>query len=236
MGTAKILLVDDVKLFIELEKSFLKHSAVQVLTASNGEEALEIVRRERPDLIFMDLNMPKMDGVTCCTAIKADPELLFIPVIMVTTAGREEEVALCRQAGCEDFLTKPVDRRLFLEKARRFLPDVERREPRIATETPVLFRLGPDTIATTIIDVSNGGIYLASELEVALHQEIELAFFIPGSNHGIISARGRVAWVNLPHERKKWLLPVGFGVEFTAIPEELHRRVKEWVSSPHPGT
>ena len=234
MATPKILLVDDVKLFLELERSFLKYSSVQVLTASNGEEALEFIRRERPELVFMDLNMPKMDGVACCTAIKADPDLLFIPVVMVTTAGREEEVALCRKAGCDDFLTKPVDRKVFLEKARSFLPIIERREPRLSTKTPVLIRIGRDTIATTIVDVSNGGIYLAGELEIAPNAEIDLAFFIPGSDSpGAVSVRGRVAWINPPHDRKKWTLPVGFGVEFVSIPEDVHAAVKEWVAASH---
>src|SRR5689334_6862148 len=111
-----ILLVDDVNLIIQLEKSYLRYLPVNILVARNGQEALEMIGQQRPDLIYMDLNMPVMDGPTCCAAIKADPELSSIPIVMVTTAGREEDEARCRQAGCDDYLTKPIDRQVFLEK------------------------------------------------------------------------------------------------------------------------
>src|ERR1039457_2919395 len=91
MNTPKILLVDDTKLFLKLEQEYLKHLAVTVLTAENGIEALEIARSQNPDLIFMDINMPVMDGVSCCAAIKADPGLRSIPVVMVTTKGMRSE-------------------------------------------------------------------------------------------------------------------------------------------------
>ena len=121
MATTKILLVDDTKLFLKLEREYLKQSSVVILTAENGRQALEIARNERPDLIYMDLNMPEMDGATCCAALKADPELRSIPVILVTTAGMSESVEQCKHAGCDGFLTKPIDRKTFLEMGRKFL-------------------------------------------------------------------------------------------------------------------
>src|ERR1035441_3908591 len=111
MKTPKILLVDDTKLFLKLEQEYLKHLAVTVLTAGNGIEALEIARSQLPDIIFLVLNMPEMDGIDCCAAIKTDPDLRSIPVIMVTTHGMEESIERCRNAGCDGFLTKPLDRR-----------------------------------------------------------------------------------------------------------------------------
>jgi len=122
MSPPRILLVDDVKLFLELEKSYLHLSHSVVLTAATGEEALETARRERPDLIFLDLYMPGMDGAACCSILKGDPDLSAIPVVMVTTGGRPEEVAQCRAAGCDGLLTKPVDRVAFLEMVARFIP------------------------------------------------------------------------------------------------------------------
>ena len=73
MATPKILLVDDTKLFLRLEQEYLRQSSVTVFTASNGREALETARKIMPDLIYMDLNMPEMNGIECCSAIKADP-------------------------------------------------------------------------------------------------------------------------------------------------------------------
>ncbi len=227
----KVLLVDDVKLFIELEKSFLAGSDVTILTAGDGEEALEIVRRERPDLIFLDLHMPKMNGVACCTAIKSDPDLLFIPVIMVTTAGREEEIELCNKAGCDDYLTKPVERSAFLEKARSFLPEIERREARFPLQTPALFRDSKGVCTAAVADISNGGIYLSSDYPVTQNDTMELAFFLPGRDVGVISITGRVAWLNSGKTRKKWDMPVGFGLEYTTISDDARRAIQELIDS-----
>jgi two-component system, cell cycle response regulator len=127
MSLPRILLVDDVKLFLELEKSYLNLTQAQVLTAANGQEALELVRSKRPDLVFLDLYMPVLDGKACCMAIKDDPELAAIPVVMVTTGGKSEEVDLCRAAGCDGLLTKPIDRSAFLDMVSRFIPSFKRR-------------------------------------------------------------------------------------------------------------
>src|SRR6516165_8227657 len=105
----KVLLVDDVTMFLELQKMFLKLSSVHVLTARNGIEAIEVARKERPALIFMDLHMPGMNGDECCAAIKADPELKSVPVIMLTSEGKIGDQALCYKSGCNGFLTKPLD-------------------------------------------------------------------------------------------------------------------------------
>ena len=160
MSTPKILLVDDTKLFIELEKNFLKHSPVHVLTASSGEEALEIAMRERPDLIFMDITMPGMGGLACCSTLKADKILSSIPVVMVSSCGKEEDLAACREAGCDDFLSKPIDRRIFLEKARFFLDSINRRDIRIPYEAPVTFTLDGVARSGFCVDLSNGGVYV----------------------------------------------------------------------------
>ena len=85
MAKAKILLVDDTRLVLELEKSFLKFSRVEIVTAANGVEALELVRKDPPDLIFMDMNMPVMDGLTSMRTIRSmDAE---VKLIMLTSLG-----------------------------------------------------------------------------------------------------------------------------------------------------
>ena len=142
----KILLVDDTRLVLELEKSFLKLSHVDVLTAMNGVEALEMIRKDPPDLIFMDMNMPIMDGITCCTQLKADPFMCSIPVIMLTTAGREGDRERASQAGCDGFLTKPIDRREFLEIARQYADAVDRRDIRVPCQFPAVYLIGKTAV------------------------------------------------------------------------------------------
>ena len=224
----KILLVDDVKLLIELEKNFLKLSPVKVLTASDGEEALEIVRREKPDLVYMDLNMPKMDGKSCCEAIKSDDELKSIPVIMVTTAGSKLDEQRCREAGCDDYLTKPIDRRLFLEKGRRFVSEIDRRELRAPCTTDVALLDNGVLERAGATDISIGGLYVASEMSCELEDVMRIAFTIPGKDLKIM-AKGRVAWRNSGTSRRKPKLPSGFGIEFVEIDTDAVKQIRQYV-------
>ncbi len=229
MSKPKILLVDDVQLILELEKSFLKFLPVRVMTARNGQEALETARRERPDLIFMDMNMPVMDGPACCAAIKADPEIAATPIVMVTTAGREDDEALCRRAGCDEFLTKPIDRRLFLEKGRKYIPTIDRREPRVPCCTTVSVGSGGGPVQGISADLSIGGMYVAADLPVVADTPVELTFKVPGEEGREVSATARVAWENSGDCRRKPGLPVGFGVEFTEMDPDAASFIRAFV-------
>lgn len=218
--TPKVLLVDDVAMFLELQKGFLKLSPVQVLTARDGAEALALARTERPDLLFMDLHMPAMDGADCCRRIKADPALKKTPVVMVTTAGKEEDLVRCREAGCDGYLYKPLDRVQFLEVARRFIPRIDRRDVRVPCSARAKFRVYGVTFSGVLVDLSEHGAYLAADFDVEKDTVVELVFALPGEGGATIQCKGRVAWVNTTKSCQKFNLPPGFGVEFTAVTSE----------------
>lgn len=220
MPTPKILLVDDTRLFLELEKNFLRLSPVHVMTASNGVEALEVARKERPSIIFMDLHMPLMDGATCCKAMKADPELRGIPVIMVTSAGKEEDLRQCMEAGCDDYLTKPVDRHLFLEKGRKFLSGIDRRQVRVPCAATVNFRAHNLSFSGVSADISIGGIFVATDYDLEPKTPVELTFALPDSDCPLREIKGSVAWRNGLENPVKAGMPPGFGVEFTDLRKE----------------
>jgi CheY-like chemotaxis protein len=234
MTTKKILLVDDTKLFLELEKNFLKLSPVKILTASTGEEALEIARNERPDLVFMDIHMPGMGGVACCEQMKSDPLLHSIPVVMVTASGKEEDLELCRSAGCDGYVTKPVDRRLFLEKARQYLNTVDRRGIRVPCRMPVTCRLNGHALRAESSDISIGGTYLACDQNVEKNMELTIAFTLHEPEEVAIASKARVAWLNNLERRNKPTLPVGFGVEFVEIPDYVGAAVRAFIESRRP--
>ncbi len=229
MTKPKILLVDDTKLFLELERNFLKLSPVTVITASCGEEALETARKELPDLIFMDITMPGMGGIACCSALKADKMLRSIPVIMVSSHGKDEDLEECRKVGCNAFLTKPIDRRLFLEKARFFLDAIDRRDARIACETPVTFTANGVSRSAVSADLSCGGIYVAADRDFDEKEVVSLEIVLPGTSGTPISAQGIVAWNNGQGKRTKPSLPAGFGVEFTSITEKDNEAIRSFV-------
>ena len=110
---AKILLVDDDPDFVEATKIVLESKPYQVITAFDGDEGLEKARKEKPDLILLDIIMPRMDGFKVCESLKKEPELAKIPVIMITSfSERVGETSLALSQGlaleAEYFIDKPV--------------------------------------------------------------------------------------------------------------------------------
>jgi uncharacterized protein (TIGR02266 family) len=215
-----ILMVDDVPLFLEIQKGFLRQAPIKILTAGNGVEALSVARRDRPDLIFMDLHMPVMDGAECCRLLKADPDLKRIPVIMVTAAGKVEDQQLCLAAGCDDFLSKPVDRPAFLHSARQYLPAIDRRDKRVPCRLKARFKMHGVTMSAELADVSQNGVFVAAAINATLGTEVEVSFALPGDATREISAVGKVVWVNNQKEPKKTGMPAGFGVHFQRFSPE----------------
>lgn len=221
-----ILLVDDVQMFIEIQKEFLQGSQVEIMTAGNGQEALEVIKsRKIPDIVFMDLHMPKMDGAACCRAIKSDPSLPPLPVIMVSTMGKTEDADQSFSAGCDDFLTKPIDRNLYLEVARRFIPGIDRREKRLKILLDGVFSTNEESHACIIHDISAGGAYIVSDHEVSCKKILKLYFNMPEGTG--IECYGRVAWIN--DNCSKY--PKGFGVQFALMPKKTKESIINYIET-----
>jgi CheY-like chemotaxis protein len=109
MARKKILLVDDSRTSLFMERMVLRGEPFDLLTAEDGLQALEIAVRERPDLVLMDIVMPRMDGLSALKALRARKETQNIPVIMVTTRGEGDNVEEAFASGCSDYVTKPID-------------------------------------------------------------------------------------------------------------------------------
>jgi two-component system cell cycle response regulator DivK len=106
-----LLVVDDEPQNVELLRMIVEDAELPVrfVTAANGAEAVSQVRALRPDLILMDLKMPVLDGWAATRALKADPSTAGIPIIALTAQAMRGDLAKCREAGCDGYLTKPVD-------------------------------------------------------------------------------------------------------------------------------
>jgi len=106
----KILLVDDSRTSLMMHSMILnKHTNYELATASDGEEAVRKAEAESPDLILMDVVMPKKNGFETCREIRGNQKTAHIPVILVTTRGEEQCVETGFESGCNDYITKPVN-------------------------------------------------------------------------------------------------------------------------------
>ena len=117
----KVLLVDDTKTVIMSEKMMLMGQGFEVDIAGNGLEAIDKVASFNPDVILMDIMMPQLNGIEACQRIKSNPETKDIPIIMVTTKGEREKVEAAFAAGCNDYVTKPINKLQLLTKIRNVL-------------------------------------------------------------------------------------------------------------------
>jgi DNA-binding response OmpR family regulator len=123
MTRKKILLVDDSNTILMMERMILTKGPWELLTASNGEEAVERALSHKPDLILMDVVMPKMNGFDACRRIRGEESIKHTPIIMVTTRGEEQNVETGFEAGCNDYVTKPINGAELMAKLKTFLGD-----------------------------------------------------------------------------------------------------------------
>jgi two-component system alkaline phosphatase synthesis response regulator PhoP len=106
---ANILAVDDEAQVLRSIGRILEDAGHTINLASNGEQALEYIRQQRPDLVVLDIVMPEMDGIEVCKRIRADPFLAKLPIIFLTAKGRPNDIAHGLDAGGDDYLTKPFE-------------------------------------------------------------------------------------------------------------------------------
>jgi two-component system alkaline phosphatase synthesis response regulator PhoP len=116
-----VLVVDDNLQNLELLQVYLEDIDCRTIPAHNGIEALEIVRKEPPDLILLDVMMPKMSGFEVCRRVKNDPKTSDIPVIMVTALNEFRDIERGIDSGTDDFLSKPVNKLELLTRVKTML-------------------------------------------------------------------------------------------------------------------
>ena len=116
-----VLIVEDNELNMKLFRDLLEAHGYQTSGTSNGFESLDLVRKLRPDLILMDIQLPQVSGLEVTRWIKDDPELRAIPVVAVTAFAMKGDEERIREGGCEAYLSKPISVGKFIETVRRFI-------------------------------------------------------------------------------------------------------------------
>ncbi len=122
-GTKRILVVDDEEGIVKLVKMYLEHHRYEVITANDGQEGLEKAKAEKPDLIVLDLMLPKMNGYKVCGLLKKDTRYAKIPVVMFTARAQEKDVKLGQEVGADAYITKPYEPEILLAKIKELLKE-----------------------------------------------------------------------------------------------------------------
>ncbi len=125
MANETILIVEDNLLNRKLVEAILKPLGYCLLTAVDGEEGIEVATRERPDLILMDLQLPKASGYDATEVLRSQPETAHITIVALTAHAMADERERALAAGCDGYITKPVDTRVFPGQVRQYLDVLE---------------------------------------------------------------------------------------------------------------
>ena len=110
ISTSRVLIADDIQQNRELLEAYLSDEGYEILMANDGQQTMQLVDQHQPDLILLDIMMPRMSGYEVCSQIKSDPARRGILVLMVTALNEAGDIEKAVNAGCDDFLTKPVNR------------------------------------------------------------------------------------------------------------------------------
>jgi len=222
----KILVADDTGLFRELESVFLARLGT-ILTASTGTEALEIARREQPEIMIVDFDMPDMCGDNLCRAIKADRDLHRTPVILVTSGHSAEDHARAVRAQADDILMKPLNRiQLGLAVSRLLGEDRHLALARVPFDEDVRVRLvRADAYSWGVVrDLSRGGVFIESMGKLPLDTELDLDFRLPHLNKPL-RPTAQVMWAGL-HPKSR---TPGMGLRFLALDRSSTQQIDSFV-------
>jgi two-component system, OmpR family, alkaline phosphatase synthesis response regulator PhoP len=121
IAQSTVLIVDDNPQNVELLQAFLESLPVKIVTAADGVEALEQVQKHNPDLILLDIMMPRMSGFQVCKKLKGDPQTKDIQVLMVTALNELGDIEQATECGTDDFVSKPVNKFELLTRVRSLL-------------------------------------------------------------------------------------------------------------------
>ena len=130
MGKRTILVIEDNELNMKLVNSLLQIGHYNILNARDAESGIQMAREHRPDLILMDIQLPRMDGLSATRILKGDPALKGFPVVALTGYAMEGDADKFKKAGCDGYLSKPINTRNFLDTLENFFPDGPEKDQR----------------------------------------------------------------------------------------------------------
>ena len=173
----RILVIEDEADILEALHYTLSREGYRVTGARDGEEGLARARNDFPDLILLDLMLPKVDGMEICRRIKGDPNLRAIPVIMVTAKGEVDDVVAGLEAGAEDYITKPFSNKELLARIKAVIRRGAWEEPQVASGAAGGERI---VIQGVVVDAGRHVVLVDGEPATLTATEFKLLHFLAG--------------------------------------------------------
>lgn len=170
----KILLVDDVKLFLRLEETFFKRTGCDIITAESGRQAIDIAKNHQPDLILLDFIMPDIMGDEVIRQLKSNDMTRTIPVMVVSTSSDQKDIDKCFAAGAEDYVTKPINAQEVLAKAANMLNIPQRVHTRVPVRIQVEGEAEGKVFTGYTRNVSKGGLLVEHQDSIPEGQRVTM--------------------------------------------------------------
>ncbi len=185
-----ILLVDDSGLFKAIVEKIERRTRCRVLQAGSGADALGVVRRERPDLVFLDAELSGMTGFDVCRVLKADSHFSRIPIVVLS--GNPDAPEDARRAGADECLPKPLDDAAIFDSIRKHLRLFPRDDERAAAGWAVTFWRDGIQHRGTLRDLSRGGFFILTPVRQPVGARLEISFDVPGDKPSTVVAEALV--------------------------------------------
>ncbi|MFQ5876633.1 MAG: response regulator [Acidobacteriota bacterium] len=225
MPDITVLVADDLKFFLEIERTYLKRGGFDVLTADGGQKAVDLAKKHRPHLILLDLEMPQMDGAAACVELRKDPALATTPIIIMSASGTEETRQRCLKAGCTEFVVKPERPDELLGIVARILTVRQRAATRITVVFNVTGEVDGRQVVGQARNLSATGLLLESNSQIPAGATLDLELFLP-KNPNALKVKGRVVRARQlaggSHEA---------GIRFIDLSQSQQEQILEYVSS-----
>ncbi len=219
----KVLIVDDTPQGLLALRELLNQPTMTVFEASSGRQALDVHRREHVDLIVMDLKMPGMDGEQVTRAIRADPDLRQVSILLFCERASASTRDRCVAAGANDFLPKPFMRMELLTRIGQLLEVAARKNTRLLAHMEVPQGGNVDRYVARIVNVSATGMLLEVDAPLDIGREIVVKFFVPGG-HEQVEATARIV------RRADYQGAARWGVRFSRLDETMRQVLRNYVA------
>lgn len=225
----KILIVDDVKFFLDVQQGMLDRIDCDILTARSGLDALKVIRKEKPQLVLLDYNMPDLTGDKACEIINGDPRFRDIPIMILSSDHQDDTKSRCLSAGADHYLTKPIDRTEFIQAVGKLLNiRGSLYYPRALLRTEVYVRHMGEVKQYRSVDISVTGIFLETDDPLPTQKAYTIHFTIPIPKRDV-KAEVRVTKVVTIKDREKFGLFSGMALEFLNLDLEDRKYIDEYV-------